>query len=359
MKKNVNICLTGGGTVGSVSPLLSVFDELKNKYTFFWIGSKFGIEKRIVKNIDIKFKSIYSGKLRRYFSWKNFIDPVLIIIAFAQSLLILAKNKPNLIISAGSFISVPVIWAGWLLRIPILIHQMDYRPGLANKLMAPFAKKITVALEKSLDDYSDKAIWIGNFIRKEFKQYQISGQEAKQRLNLNNELPVALILGGGTGSKAINILTQKSLSELTKFCQIVHIIGKRKGLNLEPIKNYHPIEFVYIDGMIKSFMAADIVVSRCGMGVLTEISFLGKPAILIPLPDSHQEDNAKIFFKEKAAMVLDQNGLTPEKFSGNILKLLKDDLLRGLLRGNIKKVIRTSADKEISRVIEDLILSNK
>ena len=363
-KKNENlILLTGGGTVGSVSPLLAIVDAVRNQASeiknsrFIWIGTRKGIEKEIVEHMKVGFKGICSGKLRRYFSWKNIIDPVFVICGFFQAFFILLIHRPDLIISAGSFVSVPVVWAGWILRIPILIHQMDYRPGLANKLMSPFASRITVSLKKSVDDYGRKAVWIGNFVRKEFKQYRISREESRQRLNLNNEEPVILVLGGGTGSAAINRLVKDSLPELTKFCQIMHITGRNKDASAlsEPLKNYHSIEFVHIDGIIKSYMAADIVVSRSGMGVLTELSFLAKPSILIPLPNSHQEDNAEIFFREKAALVLDQNETTPKDFTNKIRKLLKDDNLRARLRSNIKKVIKTDADKEIVPIIKKIM----
>ncbi|MCU0679037.1 MAG: tryptophan synthase subunit alpha, partial [Planctomycetes bacterium] len=150
MSDNIfKICLTGGGTGGSVSPLLAIVDDLRArkqpdiKYDFYWLGTNSGPEKEMVAKEKIPFKAIAGGKLRRYFSWQNFLDPLKIIFGFGQSLLFLANWRPHLVISAGSYISVPVVWAGWILRIPVLIHQQDYEPGLANKLMAPFAKKIT------------------------------------------------------------------------------------------------------------------------------------------------------------------------------------------------------------------------
>ena len=148
------IILSGGGTAGSVTPLLAIVDEFRKEkldnYEFLWIGTKNGPEKKLVEDAKIKFIKINSGKLRRYFSFRNFSDIFLMIIGFFQSLIVLIKYKPNLMISAGGFVSVPVALASWILRIPILIHQQDARPGLANKIMAFFAKKITVTFEKSL-----------------------------------------------------------------------------------------------------------------------------------------------------------------------------------------------------------------
>ncbi|MBU4014724.1 glycosyltransferase, partial [Patescibacteria group bacterium] len=168
MQKNIKkILLTGGGTGGSVAPLLAISDvgcrmSDVGKFKFTWIGTRNGVEKQMVQKENIKFISIASGKFRRYFSIKNFIDLFKIIFAFFQSLAILIKEKPALVMSAGSFVSVPVVWAAWLLRVPVLIHQQDVRHGLANKLMAPFANVITVTFEKSLADYGKKAVWTGN-----------------------------------------------------------------------------------------------------------------------------------------------------------------------------------------------------
>ncbi len=153
MNKSKKILLTGGGTGGSVVPLLAIVDEMKKQsdkeYNFLWLGSKKGPEKEMVEAENIRFRIILSGKWRRYFSIKDFTDLFKIKLAFWQSILIIIKEKPSLVISAGSFISVPVVWAAWLWRVPALVHQQDVRPGLANRLMAPFATVITVAFEKS------------------------------------------------------------------------------------------------------------------------------------------------------------------------------------------------------------------
>ena len=295
---NINkLLLTGGGTGGSVTPLLAIIDELRKKnknFNYLWLGTKMGPERKMIEQENIRFISIIAGKWRRYFSFYNFIDLFKIKIAFWLSLFIMIKWRPNLIISAGSYVSVPVCWAGWILRIPVLIYQLDARPGLANKIMAPLAKRIAVVFKKSLNDYGKRAVLAGAMIRKEIKEIKIEKYSARQKLGLNSSKPVVFIIGGGTGAMAINKLVKESLEELTKFCQIFHITGKNKDIS-EEYNNYKPYEFVNTDGLIKMFSASDIVVSRCGMGVLSELSYLGKPSILIPIPDSHQEDNAQIF----------------------------------------------------------------
>ncbi|MEA3464105.1 MAG: undecaprenyldiphospho-muramoylpentapeptide beta-N-acetylglucosaminyltransferase [Patescibacteria group bacterium] len=396
MQKNTKkILLTGGGTGGSVAPLLAVVDELRMKEAellrlqsnrrssasnaFFWLGAKNGPEKRMVKDAGIKFKPIFSGKFRRYFSLRNFIDPIFIFVGFFQAFFIILKWRPNLVMSAGSFVSVPVVWAAWLLRVPILIHQQDARPGLANKLMARFARIITVTFKKSLSDYGEKAVWTGNLIRqsltddpamslrsnvagrrpRNIAQLKRGRQTTNDKFKLSKNLPVVLIIGGGTGALAINQLVEQSLDELIEFCQIIHITGKSKVPNYIPQYsagiNYKFFEFLNAGQMAQAYAAADVAVSRCGMGVLTELSYLAKPAILIPIPNSHQEENAEIFKEKKAAIVLDQKELTAGKLADNIKKLLDDKMLRDKLSNNISRVIKRGANKKIAEIINKIV----
>jgi UDP-N-acetylglucosamine--N-acetylmuramyl-(pentapeptide) pyrophosphoryl-undecaprenol N-acetylglucosamine transferase len=357
------ILLTGGGTAGSVAPLLAVANQLsiinyKLLIKFLWIGTKYGPERKMVEEEKIEFKSIVSGKLRRYFSAQNVVDPFLIIAGFIQSLFIILKQRPALIMSAGSFVSVPVIWAGWLCRVPILIHQQDARPGLANKLMAPFADVITVTFEKSLADYGKKAVWTGNAGR----ELIINNEKLimKSKLEFNKNLPVLLVMGGGTGAVAINEMIWERLDELTKLCQIIHLTGKNKlapknKFTGREIINYKSFEFMNREEIAEAYAVADMVVSRAGMGALTELSYLGKPAIIIPMPDSHQEENAKIFKEKNAAIVLDQKNITAKILIKNIKELLENKSLQNKLSKDIKEVIKPGANQKLAELALSLI----
>lgn len=358
------IFLTGGGTAGSVTPLLAVAQELPD-YDFLWLGTEFGPEKQLVEKENIKFRAILNGKFRRYFSFKNFIDILKIIGAFFQSSWLILKFQPDLIMSAGGFVSVPVVWAGWLFSVKVLIHQQDVRAGLANKLMALFADVITVVFEKSLKDY-EKAIWVGNLTK--IMNYELSvssvssvspsldGPLASRGGIIKNhgKLPKVLVVGGGTGAQAINDLVYESINELTKFCQVVHLTGKGKNKDIK-IDNYQQYEFLDLEKMAKELSSSDVVVSRAGMGSLTELSYFGKPTILIPMPDSHQEDNAQIFADKKAAIVLAQKDLTAKKITKEIKNLLNDEQLRNKLRNNIKGVIKTGANEKMAEIIKKLL----
>ncbi|MCK4539590.1 undecaprenyldiphospho-muramoylpentapeptide beta-N-acetylglucosaminyltransferase [Candidatus Parcubacteria bacterium] len=367
INKKVKIILSGGGTGGSVTPLLAMVDLLKRgkferhtEIEFLWIGTKDGQERQLVNSSGIRFMSIPAGKLRRYLSLQNFLDFFQIYLGFWQSCYIILKEKPNLIISAGSFVSVPLAWAAWFLRVPVLIHQLDARPGLANKLMAPFAKTISVIFKKSLADFGKKAVLTGNLIRKEFIENKISKREAAQKIGMRTDKPILLVIGGGTGAGAINDFILENISSLTKFCQILHITGKGKSNKkmeeiMEKNSGYKFFEFLDAFGLIKAFAAADIIISRAGMGTLTELSYIAKPAIIIPMPNSHQEENAEIFSKEEAAVVLNQKELDGEVLLNNIKKILKDEELRNKLKNNIKKIINTECGDEIFNIVKGLI----
>jgi UDP-N-acetylglucosamine--N-acetylmuramyl-(pentapeptide) pyrophosphoryl-undecaprenol N-acetylglucosamine transferase len=365
--KKYKILLTGGGTGGSVTPLLAVAEELNNPpcqgdnrpldkggwgdFEFLWLGTKFGPEKGMVEKAGIEFKAVSGGKWRRYFSLENLIDLIKIKIGFWQALFVMIKSRPDLVISAGSFISVPVVWAAWVLRVPVLIHQQDIIAGLANKLMAPFAKVITVTFESSLKDYGKRAVWIGNPIRNQLKITNYELQIKKQE----GLLPIVLIIGGGTGATAINKLVEDSLTELTKFCQIIHITGKEKSISNNEITNYKKYEFLNVEKMVEVLHKADLVITRAGLGFLSELSYLGKPSIIIPIPDSHQEANAAFFRNKKAAITAKQKYLTAENFTHMVKDLLADEKMLTNLSVNMAQAMKKGANQEMVKIIKSLL----
>ena len=365
---NKKIILTGGGTVGSVSPLLAVYDELRLRgdYDFLWIGSRDGLEKEIIARESIDFVGISSGKLRRYFSFQNFIDIFKIFFGFLESIFIIIKGKPDLIMSAGSFVSVPLVWAGWILRVPVLIHQLDARPGLANKLMVRVAKKISLTFEKSLNDYGTKAVWTGNPIRKSFLDKNLNVLEIKKELKLNLDLPLILVVGGGTGSKKINEIIISIVPNLIERAEIVHVTGKNrleKKVSFKvplkvPFQKYHQYEFLDADLMAKYLFVADLIISRAGMGFLSELAYLKKASIIIPMPNSHQEDNAQILSDHKAALVLHEKEIDKNILYQEIIKILENDDLRHDLEKNIGGAIKCGEEavNNIIKIIEEIII---
>ncbi|MFZ4631884.1 MAG: UDP-N-acetylglucosamine--N-acetylmuramyl-(pentapeptide) pyrophosphoryl-undecaprenol N-acetylglucosamine transferase [Patescibacteria group bacterium] len=357
------IMFSGGGTGGSVTPLLAVAEELlkdDRDLNLVFVGAKIGPEKELVKNFktkEIKFIELISGKWRRYFSIYNFLDIFKIIIAFFTSLKILGEEKPALVISAGSFVSVPLVWAAAFYKIPILIHQQDIRPGLANKLMAPFARVVTISFEKSFIDYGPRAVLTGNPI-KDISLHETKRIETRKNYSLELDKPLVLVIGGGTGALALNKLIEDSVSNnnLLDICQLVHLTGRGKasGINTSN-QNYHSFEFLDQSEVLSLMAAADLVISRCGLGVLTELSALTKATILIPIPNSHQEENAAVFGEAKAAIVLNQLELTSEKIKLEVDKLLGDSRFRGELMNNISKVMKPQAAQNVAALIWEII----
>ncbi|MBD3247763.1 undecaprenyldiphospho-muramoylpentapeptide beta-N-acetylglucosaminyltransferase [Candidatus Falkowbacteria bacterium] len=355
-KKLKKIIFSGGGTGGSVTPLLALVDDLSENdgYEFFFIGGRAEIEKQLVKEKKIAFAGIFSGKLRRYMSWKNFFDPFLIFLGFLQSVLMLTKQKPDLVITAGSFVSVPVAWAAWMLRIPVLIIQLDVRPGLANRIMAPTAAKVAVSFKTSLLRYGKKAVWTGAPFSVKKEKIKKKKEEIMNEYGFDKDLPLLLIMGGGTGAAAINELVRKSIDDLSSICNLIHISGEGKSVGLKR-KNYKQIDFLPHEELLSIIRSSDLVVSRAGLGTIVELSGLKKPAIVIPMPNSHQEDNACALSKAGAAMVLEENEILSDNFLNMVKKLLIQDSLKNDLSKKIGDFMKENGSKNIIKLIEETL----
>jgi len=345
----MKILFSGGSTMGSVMPLLALKNELqKENAKFFWIGTKTGPEKKVIKNAGIEFKSVYAGKLRRYFSLKNLMAPFLSLIGFFQSLFIILKFKPDVILTAGGFVCVPVVWAGWVLRKKIIVHQQDLKVGLANRLMAPLATKITVVFPEMAKSFCEKKVVVtGNPIRKII--FSGTKQAAIQKFNLEPDLPVLLIMGGGTGALIINKMVRQILADLVEFCQIIHITGKGKQFDFKHPR-YHQFEFLHQE-LADAYAAADLVVSRAGFSSLTELAVLGKPTIVIPLPNEDQINNAKYFANKDALIIFEQENLTAEKLLNEIKSSINDFEKLALLSKNISEIMLKDANERYIKFV--------
>ncbi len=353
--KRKKIILSGGGTGGSVTPLLEIYRSLADKYDFLFVGSYHGIEKEILKKESIRYKAIMSGKWRRYFSILYFLDILKIFFAFWQSLFLIIKERPDLIISAGAFVAVPLSWAAWFLGVPIIIHQQDIIPGLANKLMSKFARIITVCFSSSLKYYGRKALLIGN-LGPDLNNFLFDKDNIEKKYNIKNDKPLILVLGGGTGSLFINNIVADSITELISFSRVIHVSGKmdRSIKNYFNSDDYQRIEFLDHQDLLKIMKLADLVVSRCGLATLTELSFMSKASILIPMPNSHQEYNALEFEKKEAALVLHQKDINTNIFIEKIKYVFSNKEIKENLENNISQVIKKGNKKMIELVDEIL-----
>lgn len=365
--KQKKIMFSGGGTGGSVTPLLVVARILREKdanFDFVFVGTKNGPEKKLLSTYRMKGEPFYfigipAGKWRRYLSLKNLLDIFKIIFAFFISLKILAQEKPNLVFSAGGFVSVPLVLAAKIKNIPIIVHQQDVRAGLANRLMAPWATLITTTFLKSLDDYGPQAKWLGNPAPEKLSDDKL--YELRKKYKLKDNKPILVISGGGTGSQAINDLVYKSVKKLEAQFQIIHITGRGKEpkdeiLNdLNQYNDYHFFDIVASSTMFGFLQLADIVLARCGLATLTELATLGKVALLIPMPKTHQEDNAKVFAQAQAALYLEQETLNEESLIKAISDTYHDTNLKTTLSKNISTVIKPGAGEQMAQLALDLI----
>ena len=311
MKK---IVLTGGGTAGHVTPNLALIPVLKEHgYEIQYLGSYHGIEKELIEKEGIPYTGISSGKLRRYFSLKNFSDPFRILKGYSQACRFLKKEKPDVIFSKGGFVSVPVVLAAKHLHIPAIIHESDMTPGLANKLCIPSARKVCCNFPETMKYLpADKAVLTGSPIRRELLNgsplagYQFTG--------FSSEKPVLLIIGGSLGSVKVNQAVRSILPELLKTWQVVHLCGKGNlDLSLDSLDGY--VQYEYISSELKDLFAmSDLMISRAGANSICEILALRKPNILIPLSAAASRGdqilNANSFKKQGFSEVIQEEELT-------------------------------------------------
>lgn len=350
------VLFCGGSTAGSVSPALAIASELKEQdsdFEFLFLGTTKGPEKELVQVYQIPFQPILAGKWRRYWDIRNLIDIFKVILAFFQSLIILLRFKPDLVFVAGSFVGVPVSYAAFLLRIPVFIHQLDIKPSLANKLIEPIATRISVSFRETLKKFPPaKTIFTGNPCR--FSKEEIKKEEALKIFDFKSDIPTILILGGGTGALSLNKIVFKALPELVNFTQIIHLTGKGKKIGDFPHPHYLVFEFLTYK-MKYALAAADLVIARAGMATFFELAFFQKPALLIPLPFTHQEINAIFLEKKGAVKMILQSSLTPSLLVKKIKNILKDPKTLSNLSKNIGQFYKKDAGFLIAREIRNII----
>ncbi|XOK64490.1 undecaprenyldiphospho-muramoylpentapeptide beta-N-acetylglucosaminyltransferase [Paenibacillus elgii] len=310
------IVFTGGGSAGHVTPNIALMNKLQQLgWEVCYIGSATGIEKDIIEREGVPFYSISSGKLRRYFDLKNFIDPFRVIKGVYESYRLLRRLKPAIVFSKGGFVSAPVVLGSRMNKIPVIIHESDMTPGLANKMSIPFATKVCVTFPESMQHVLyQKAILTGLPIREGI----LNGKASKgyHLCDFHSQKPVILIMGGSLGSQVINQAVRDNLDRLLAQFQIVHICGNGNfSQDLSGKKGYK--QFEYISDELPDVMAmSELVISRAGATSIYEFLLLEKPMLLIPLSlqvsRGDQILNAKSFQKAGYADVLSEEELTPE-----------------------------------------------
>ena len=308
--------LTGGGTAGHVTPNMALVPKLTEEgYDIAYIGSYDGMERKLIEDIDLPYYGISSGKLRRYFDPKNFTDPFRVLKGYFEAKKILKKLRPNVVFSKGGFVTVPVVIAAKRLHIPVIIHESDITPGLANKLSIPSASRVCCNFPETIEHLpKGKAVLTGSPIRQEL--FQGRRDQGLKLCGFQPDKPVLLIIGGSLGSVAINNAIRSNLDELLKTYQLIHLCGKGNlDQSLEGRKGYRQFEYVK-DDLKHYFACADIIVSRAGANAICELLALRKPNILIPLglnaSRGDQILNAKSFEKQGYSYVLQEEDVTTD-----------------------------------------------
>jgi UDP-N-acetylglucosamine--N-acetylmuramyl-(pentapeptide) pyrophosphoryl-undecaprenol N-acetylglucosamine transferase len=295
-----------------------------------YIGSKNGPESAIAQNQGWNYRSIAVGKLRRYWSWQNFIDPFKVFWGTTQAWRQIGKFKPDVLFSKGGFVSVPVTLAAWIRRVPIVIHDSDAIPGLTTKLLTRFAFVTCLGYEEAAKKLSKKVqtrlVATGTPVRATV----LKGSAAKGRswAGFKNDKPMVLIMGGSLGAQAINQAVEDGWGKLTVLVNVIHLTGRGK-LPSVPSSDwpagYKAVEYV-TEELPDLYAAADLIVSRAGANSLAEICALGKPTILIPLGTaaSHGDQiaNTKLMVERGASVMLANDNLSAEILVETVKRLL-------------------------------------
>ena len=353
MKK---IILTGGGTAGHVTPNLALLPALREEdFEIHYIGSYNGIERRLIEAASIPYDGISSGKLRRYFDLKNFSDPLRVLKGYFEARKLMKKYRPDIVFSKDGFVAVPVVLAAKHYKVPVIIHESEMTPGLANKICIPAASKVCCNFPETLKYLpEDKAVLTGSPIREELLHGdRLAGL---QYAHLSADRPVILIIGGSLGSVTVNQAVRGILPQLLKTYQVIHICGKG-NLDESLIGTEGYVQYEYVDAPLKHlFAAADVVISRAGANSICELLALRKPNLLIPLSAAASRGdqilNADSFARQGFSKVLKEEELSDETLSTAVFDLYKN---RETYINAMEKSSLSNAVETITSLIESCV----
>ena len=349
MKK---IVLTGGGTLGHVTPHLALIPHLKDAgYEIHYIGTENGMEAPKMKAVPgIHYHAVKSGKLRRYFSWRNFTDPFRVVAGAFQSARLMGKIRPDVVFSKGGFVAVPVVFGAWLHRIPVLCHESDLTPGLANRLCRPFARRFATTFPECAEKLGKKAEMTGTPLRPEL--FRGSREKGLALFGFDGKKPVLLMMGGSSGARSVNEALRAALPRLRDHFDVAHICGKGNLKEaLRGVPGYAQLEFLDED-LPDALAAADLVLSRAGANALGEFEALGRPMLLVPYPkEASRGDqilNAESLRKRGLCHVLPQEEMTPDSLAEALLSTWAD-------RENLEKALRDAPPADGTKRVLEMI----
>ena len=350
------IAVTGGGTGGHIFPNVAVLEALRKKGVpdIYWIGDRRGKEMDWARNLGVAFYGIRTGKLRRYFSFRNAADLFNVFIGILQSYRVLKKNRPSVLFSKGGFVSVPPSIAAAMLHIPVVTHESDIHPGMATRIIARRAKAVCVSFEQAASYFEGKEVhYTGNPIREAIKK--ADREKGKRFLGFSENLPIVTVLGGSLGASSLNEAVFGMIEGHDLTFNLVHQCGLGNSRRVEEKNDrYRQYEFI-ADEMGDVLAASSLVISRAGAGALYELGALGLASILIPLPRSKSRgeriDNAGFFKVQGAADVIEDGKLDGSLLYARTCTLLADEDLLAEMGRNASKLCRNDAVEKIVRIL--------
>ena len=317
------VVIAGGGTAGHVVPALPVAEALLERGSaVHFVGSTSGLEERLLAPLGIPYHGIQAGKLRRYFSFENLVDSLRVAVGIVQAWRLLARIRPTVVFSKGGFVSFPVVVGAWLNGIPVVAHESDLTPGLANRLAQRFTTTLCVNFEGTRAQHA-RVVVTGTPLRRELLSGD--GVRGRQRLGIDAERAVLLAVGGSLGATRLNEVLRAALDQLLLDYDVIHVCGAGKiDASLGALRGYTQREYVS-DGWGDIIAAADIVLSRAGANALYEWLVLGKPHLLVPLSRAasrgDQIENAAYAESRGWSLVLAENELNSETLVAGVAKL--------------------------------------
>lgn len=378
----MTIVFTGGGTGGHFYPIIAIAEALQDitreerliAPSLYYLAPNSFDQNALFEN-GITYVNIPAGKLRRYASLRNFTDAFITLAGTLSAIITLFRLYPDVVVSKGGYGSVPTVLAARLLRIPIVIHESDAKPGRANLLAAKFATKIAISFESAAAYFPKKAqsriARTGIPIRKALMRVDAEG--AAQYLGLEKELPTVLIIGGSQGAQRINETVITALPELVSFANIIHQTGNAHFKDVQAVAGvvlgktpfatrYHPINYLSEISLQRAASIADIIVSRAGANSIAEIGLWKKPALIIPIPESISHDqrtNAYAYARTGAAIVIDEENLTPHLLVSEIRRVLGDPALGKRMKEGAAGFTDPDAARILAKEVLGIALSHE
>ena len=379
----MRILFTGGGSGGHLFPVIAVARQLKQTYSqsmksigpeqetaleMFFLGPN-GSAKELLKKEGIKARTILVGKLRRYFSIWTIFDFLKMPLGFLQSFWYLYIWMPEVIFSKGGYGSIPVVLVGWLYRIPILIHESDTIPGLANRLAAKLSQRIGLSFASTGNYFpSQKTALVGNPVRSGITQTCLATdeefkKEVKKIFDIVSQKPIIFIVGGSQGARKLNEFILQILPQLLEKYEIIHQCGPKNYQQIEEVikqhtpPDYHVFPFLDENQMGAAYLLADLVISRAGSGSIFEIAACAKPSIIIPLSQAagdHQRKNAFAYAQAGATVVLEEINLTPHLFLNKISQILNNPELSQKMVKSAQDFCQPEAAQKIAQSLIEM-----